>query len=290
MKDVYVSTSAFEFGSLPEVINHALAIGLQHIELGANVHCPPDVENLLLAMREKHDIRFLIHNYFPPPENHFVLNLASPDNDIRKASLDLCRKAIELCARIESPFYSFHAGFCFHARPENLGARQSHLPRFSKQTARPFFMDSLLRLCDHAQKHGMNLAVENNVVTPQNRGSQGDDLYFGAIAEELFEIIDKVDSERLFALLDMGHLNVTARTLGVEPTLFVKLLASKIAALHLSDNDGMVDSHEAIRMDSWFWPLLDFMPPAAPWIIEVRAATLESIQKQVAICRHKVRQ
>ena len=64
-----------------------------------------------------------MHNYFPPPKNPFVLNLASSNNKILNLSLKHICKAIKLTSRIGAKYYSFHAGFLVDPMVDRLGKK-----------------------------------------------------------------------------------------------------------------------------------------------------------------------
>src|SRR5689334_5084396 len=81
--------------------------GIRDIELGAGVTVDRGVD----VLERQSDLRLLVHNYFPPPAQSFVLNLSSPDEDVRGQSVALVESALDLSARLKAPFYSVHGGF-----------------------------------------------------------------------------------------------------------------------------------------------------------------------------------
>ena len=56
-----------------------------------------------------------------------------------------------------------------------------------------------------------------------------------------------------FLLIDVAHLKVSANSLGFDRLKFLKSVYPWIRACHLSDNDGLSDSNESVKEDSWFW-------------------------------------
>ena len=65
--------------------------------------------------------------------------------------------------------------------------------------------------------------------------------------DELVAVLDGVASPALAAMLDTGHVNVTARALGDDPTAcfaaHVERLSARLQHLHIDDNRGDLDTH-----------------------------------------------
>ena len=61
----------------------------------------------------------------------------------------------------------------------------------------------------------------------------------------------RVGGRSLGVLLDTGHLNVTASTLGFDRLELVDAVAGRVGAFHLHDNDGAVDEHRPVEEGSW---------------------------------------
>lgn len=284
--EAYISTGAFRFSELREIIAFSVARGIDHIELSSGVTYR---QNLLDPVRETNQkqITYLIHNYFPPVENPFVLNLASPDPDTRKRSLDLCEAAIELTAQLEAPFYSVHSGFTFDIRPGLLGKPESqrdiplnaHIPY---EQAYTIFVKSVLNLTKFAKSKGVRLLIENNVVSPIYAREHNRNTLLMATADEIVRLMSDVDDPALGVLVDVGHVKVTATVLGFRRERFVEALAPHIGAFHLSDNDGQTDQNLPFSEDTWFCPLLtDF--PHVPVVIEAYNLTWRQIQEQFQV-------
>ena len=111
---IYVSTSCLKNPTnVSKVLDEYQKGDIENVELGS-VHSSFDIRIL-----KKYDFNFLIHNYFPPPKNPFNLNLSSQNSVIRLKSIQLAKNAIDLCRKINSPIYTFHAGFT--TDPKKLG-------------------------------------------------------------------------------------------------------------------------------------------------------------------------
>jgi len=246
----FVSTACIPIReSLMSRISSYRQCGLDAIELGASV----SVNEEDLAQIAEVQCNFLVHNYFPPPQDPFVLNLASRDDDIRQRSLELVFKALDLTAQLGAPFYSVHAGFI--TDPTSFGTTSFVFPMpissSEKQAAVTRFKASLEKVLSRAQELGLQVLVENNVCTEDLRGK----LLFQT-ADEILRMFDSLSSSNLGLLLDTGHLNVTAHTFGFDRMRFVDCVAPYVRAFHISDNGGVEDAGEPVREGSWVLDVL----------------------------------
>lgn len=277
----YFSTGAFAALNLREIVSISLEHGI-NVELGSEVAYEP---GMLEEVRQaKSKVSFLVHNYFPPQTQAFVLNLASDDMVIHQKSVEMCRKAIDICVEIGSPFYSVHAGFAFHITPGMLGnpVAQSTLDttlQFPREKAYNNFVGTVRDLSNYARRKNIQLLIENNVVTGEllKQGEQSP-LLLGDIWE-ISRFFADVDDLNVRLLLDAGHAKVTATALGVRPERFFDVLAPYIRALHLSENDGMRDKHARFNAKAWFSPFLkDYRK--LPMVIEVHSLSMDEILEQ----------
>ena len=62
-----------------------------------------------------------MHNYFPPPEIDFVINIASLNTEIYEKSINQCIKAINLSKKLGASAYSIHAGFLIDPGVKEIG-------------------------------------------------------------------------------------------------------------------------------------------------------------------------
>lgn len=188
----------------------------------------------------------LFHNYFPPPEEAFVLNVASPDPSNAQHSMAFIRDAVKLSSSAGAAWYSFHAGFC--AEPSGRDAYGFRFPSVSAKdhAAGLKRQDEVLkRLSDELSKSGMGLLVENNVCIQANR-----DVVLLADPEEIKCFFQRNGFlPNLGMLFDTGHWMVSAKTLGFDPRE-AEVLMPYIKGFHLHDNDGMNDQHRPMDMRS----------------------------------------
>lgn len=257
MKDrLYVSTNAFQTRHLNSIIDVCKENGFTNLELSACNYFDKTLYDSLIELRREGGFRFLVHHYFPPPGEPFVLNLASNDTYLLELSRQHCRDAIDLSADLGAPFFSVHAGHCYDVRPEQLGKKMAKFDVFPMEEAYDIMIESIQLLADYASKRHIAIAIENHVLTPSFLVNGKNSLLFAVTAEELLGVISNVDRRNVAVLIDVGHLKVSAMTLGFPPEKFLQTLAPFTVAVHLSDNNGSFDEHKKVRKDSWFWDIL----------------------------------
>jgi len=126
---VYLSTTFAPTDTpITPVLERLREQGINAVELGST-HCPePDLASKLIVL----GMSYLVHNYFPPPLERFVANIASSDPDIRKRSLDHGKMSMSFCAEIGAHLYTFHPGFVTDPQGESRGG-QNYDFRFTAQ-------------------------------------------------------------------------------------------------------------------------------------------------------------
>lgn len=169
-----------------------------------------------MARRHAGDFNFLVHNYFPAPAEPFVLNLASVEKDSLEKSLAHCRRAIELTAELGAPFYAAHAGFATSVSVEHLGRPFDDTKTVPRDTAYKIFRQSVTELLAHADKYGVAFYVENNAVAPFNAPDGRNNMLLLSDPDELVEFYNDINDPNFGYLVDVGHINVSAKTLGFD--------------------------------------------------------------------------
>ena len=71
----------------------------------------------LKELKDQFNLNYLLHNYFPPPRDHFVANIASLDQEIYQRTLDHYLQAIDLSKALESRKFGLHAGYLIDFQP-----------------------------------------------------------------------------------------------------------------------------------------------------------------------------
>lgn len=281
---IFVSTSC-----LPGVETIASRVhlyqshGLNAIELGAGISADEDS----LCQVAEMDCRLLVHNYFPPPLDSFVLNLASKDAKIREKSISFVSEAISLVIRLNAQFYSVHAGFI--TDPTSFGLTSFFFPSPASpdeaQYAFGRFTASLNAVLDSAQRQGVDILIENNICSQEMRGK-----LLLQTAEEFQELFRSVQAPHLGMLLDTGHLNVSAHTFGFDRMTFVEEVIPYVRAIHIHDNDGISDTHKPVQSGSWVLDVLQRTEfSSLPIIIEAKFETVTNLCRHVDWLRRELR-
>lgn len=148
------------------------------------------------------------------------MNIASLNEVIRRASIEEIKNSMDLASKIDASVVVVHPGqIAFLARKfEQKGIENS--------------LNSLKECSEHADELGINMCVEN---MPDMEG-----LLFKDI-KDLNELVQKIEASMT---LDVGH----AHNMGYSVQEMLKY--GNIGHIHLSDNDGSFDNHDAVGSET----------------------------------------
>ena len=283
---IFVCSGAFsKAATVADVIYFSQKLKIKNIELSSGLRCDLESEKLLLDSK---DSNFLIHNYFPAPDVPFVLNLAAENIEDLKQSLEHCRRAIELCARIGSPIFSVHSGFAVSVHPSDLGSPDRWRARMRESevdmtAARTRFIESVRQIADYGATLGVDILVENNVVAPEVVEAGYEHGLLNSEGEEIAEFFSALDRQNVGLLVDVGHVKVTSSSIKFQPEIFMETVKPFIRGVHLSDNDGRSDSNGKFSDDAWFWRHIIGNETIEFVVIEAYRLSSEEILSQIEI-------
>lgn len=278
---LYVSTLAFLGQPLPELLEVADQEGYA-LEFSSALPYRSDNEHLFLEYPHPK----LAHNYFPPPQRPFVLNLASEVDSIRRRSIEHCQRGLRLSQQAGSPFFSAHAGFCIDPQPEELGKQLRQTEQvIERKKCWSLFIESLQAVLRTAEALNVDFYIENNVTAGMNLNVHGQNPLLASHIEELVSLTAEVDHARFGLLLDTAHLKVSGRTLGFAPEKWLQTAGPYIKAIHHSDNNGLFDSNEALGPDYWFLEYLRAFSNI-PQVLEVKKLEPQAINRQIDLLNH----
>ena len=244
---IYISSACFKAKTIKESVAAIAKKRFKNIELSGGTKYYTDYENDLLRLQGKYDLNYQVHNYFPPPEEHFVLNLASLDNVIREQSIQLCRNAIKLSKKLGGKRYGVHAGFLIDFKPKEAGAKINHRKLADRNEALARFTDAWKEIGDEADGD-VTLYVENNVFSSTNAETfSGNNLFLLSDYQGYLELKEQVNFN---LLLDLAHLKVSANSLKLDFVSEARKLLPLTNYVHLSDNDGFHDQNKELKYDS----------------------------------------
>ncbi len=251
---LYITSLCSKKERIDEAIKELAQLGFKNIELTGKTKFYSGIKKDLFDLKNKYQLNFLIHNYFPPQADEFVLNLASEDAALKEKTLTLIKEAVGLLREFEVELYSIHPGFRKDLSPKlQDGFFANKTETF---TRRENFYQMLDFVVKEIVPEGFRIAVEN--LCPK----ASTDLYsFVSSPRDIEEFLGFFqDKPNIGILLDFGHLNVTSNYLNFDKAKIAKELFLKykdrIFEVHLSENDGYKDSHNISSIDSWQIELL----------------------------------
>jgi endonuclease IV len=272
---IYASTNCLKNPKdVVKVLSEYETGGIENVELGS-VHSHFDV-NII----KKFNFNFLIHNYFPPPKIPFNFNLASDNEEIRQKSNNLAKNAIDLCCQIDSPIYTFHAGFTVD--PPELGKPLPRNKIMDRKKAISTFTNEVIKIIDYGNSRGIKTAMEPNVVQKFNLIENKNELCLFADFPEISELFQVLKETTLGLLLDLGHTAVTSHWLNFDKDEFVEKCSKKVTAVHVSNNNGLQDQHKSLTKECWQSSKLKKFRKN-PIILETMNLTISKIKENIKL-------
>ena len=243
---IYVSSSCSKEKKIGAAIQELAEHGFQNIELSGGTEYYEGYEDDIFDLKEKYSLSFLIHNYFPPPKENFVLNLASLDDAIFERSLEQLHKAVRLTHLLGADKFGFHAGFYVDIDVNEIGKAVSARHLCDTKQAEERFCKGFNLIKDESK--GIDIYIENNVYSKTNFNTYGLPIpCMLTSAAEYKELQQHIDFK---LLLDVAHLYVSSRSLGFDFNSNLDQMIIETDYVHLSDNDGCHDQNAAFTPDS----------------------------------------
>ena len=271
---IFISTGGQHQKTAAETAMDFYSYGIAGVELSGGAFSATYQTDLLALPQE---LTLQVHNYFPPPANPFVLNLASNDAAIAEQSMHHVRKAMNLSVLLRNPVYSFHAGFRINPHVSDLGRELGRYSLINRDIALELFGELVATLAEEARREGVILLIENNVLNLANLETYGEDPLLLTHPDEIDGFMARMPSN-VGLLLDVAHLKVSANSLEFDLIHAHETLKKWIRGYHLSDNDGTADSNEHVHSDSWFWKVL--MPDLDYYSLEVYQTPIYGLVEQ----------
>ena len=280
---VYVSTGYFKNLNGTQMIKKFSSNGIFQLELSGGKFSQ-NIEANLIKLSKKYDLR--IHNYFPPHNEGFVINLASTNKNILNKSIKHIISAINLAKKMKSKFYSFHAGFRIDPNLKYLGKEFLKTKITKRSTALKRFKKSVIFLEKIAKKKGIQLFIENNVITKKNIETFNTNPLLLTNPKEIVDFFKDMPKS-VGLLLDVGHLKVSSLTEGFSLSDSMEKLNKYITGYHLSDNNGLTDSNDSFSSKSWFFQYLK--KNLNYYTIEVYNKSFKELKRQKKIIEYNLK-
>ena len=250
---IYISSSCIKTNKIKTSVQTLTENGFTNIELSGGTTPYPELETDLLKLQDQYNINYLCHNYFPPPEVPFVLNLASLDEEIYQMSLNHLKKSILLSHKLGAKKFGFHAGFLINIPLNQIGNSINNQRLFNRAKAISQFKKGVSELLLIANKCGVELYIENNVLSQRNYTN------FNATDPFLFTSSTTLNELLLTGvkpLIDFAHLKVSCNVLGLNLGSELNNLIIKTDYIHISENNGFIDQNKGIKASSDLFKLL----------------------------------
>jgi sugar phosphate isomerase/epimerase len=276
---MYVSTSCLKpvSGRYHEDLCYVLKVyselGFGGVELGAAHKRASSLKAVL-----DYDFDYTVHNIFPPPKEGIMLNFASTTH-IREESVAIAKETLEWCRRLDASIYTTHAGFLADIKP---GLKQLS-PFISVEEALSNMINSIREVCDSAEQMGIRVALEN--MAPES------EILHHFSAADLRKVLDEVKSKQLGLLIDLGHLGLAGRYLGVDPAREIRELSGHIVAFHVNEVVGP-DHHMPLRDTTIFrrFGVSRELLGRTSAILEVHNMDREQVKKNAELLRQSMGQ
>lgn len=250
---IFVSTSCVKHKYIKNSVEELAENGFQNIELSGGTKYYKSFEKDLIDLKNRYGLTYRCHNYFPPPKQPFVLNLASLNEDTFENSFNHLKDAIALSERLGAQKFGFHAGFFIDIKIKEIGKKLTKDNLFNKEKAINRFCAAYSDLEKNIGKN-ISLYIENNVFSKTNSRTYEKENPFMLTNYKDFKMLKEIIDFNL--LLDVAHLKVSSKTLGLDWLNEFKNMIDVSDYIHVSDNDGYHDTNNQLFQSSSMLNLL----------------------------------
>ena len=173
-----------------------------------------------------------------------MLNLGTENTYLNKKSVDNCLKAIDLCNQLKIKKFSVHAPFLVNFKTSEAGKKIKERKISNKSKILKIFKKNFTLLKKYID-NDVKLYVENNVLSKENF------INFGKknpLMLTSFKDFDDMRQELNFKpLLDVGHLKVSSKTLGLNFKEEFDNFSKYTDFIQVSDNNGLKDQNYKLK-------------------------------------------
>lgn len=252
---VYVSSSCIKKNKIAEVIQLLSQNGITNIELSGGTDHYDEIENDLKMLKQRYQLTYACHAYFPPPKAPFVVNLAACNDEIYRSSIAHYDECIAFLKRIGCSVLSVHAGFLTEIGMDEIGGKLKGITIYDEREAYDRFYYAYEKISKRCREENIKLYLENNVLSLENYEGFGGHNYF--MMTDYKSIMRMKELINFNLLLDLGHLHVSTHTLGLDFEKECRRLKEYVRWLHISENAGICDEHKPLQKNSAIWKQLN---------------------------------
>lgn len=277
---IFASTTYL--GGYPSNLGAALdglaGLGLDGIELGSTHSWQSDMAPLVAT---KAPGELLVHNYFPPARDDLIINLASADEQHRRASIDHAKGCIAFAEQVGARLYTVHPGFLCQPTTGGHRGKDAGYDFTFKADRTPFerafdlMTESLEELSEAAGATSVRLAIETGgSLTSLN-------VLLMETPEEYRRLFDRLGGG-VGLNFNLAHSRLASAAHGFDLGEFIREFRDRFSALEISHYDGRRDEHRPLVQSSWVFDWLPMLPDV-PWILEFRDATPAAIADSITL-------
>ena len=235
--------------------------------------------NNLFEIISKPNLKYKFHNYFPVPQDPFVLNLGSLNEEIRRKSINYVKRNLFLSSKLNLEYYSCHAGFLIDPNPEELGCQfdLSLINESTYEKSMYLFKKSIEELIKFSKKYDIKLLIENNVV-PSNNISNGVPVALLTNVKEIISFFEEFKNS-VGLLFDTAHYKVNCISMNLDLS-DAKLLSEFCEVVHHSEPEKENDINLPFQDDYWFMDYIHLFDNC-DHVLEFKNVTNKELKKAI---------
>ncbi|NJE05450.1 sugar phosphate isomerase/epimerase [Thermococcus sp. M36] len=250
-----LSMTAYGEGSLKGFerwVERAKRLGFDFIEVVSEWphYLTGETVNSFREVADSYGMKITVHAPFSD------INIASFNDRIRRASLEIIRETVRLAAELDAVSVTVHPGHC---SPVSIRNRERYLDIHRR---------SLRRVAEWGVEYGVAVGVENMPRFP---------ILDAQTAGRLLELVDGLEVGVTF---DLGHLN----TAGGGFDGFLRMFRDRIVHVHLHDNSGAADEHLALGEGTVPWG--EVLPKLSGVAMALEVRSVESARKSLEFLKN----
>ena len=255
---VYVSTTYFGDGSqVQDALRDLEKLKIKNIELGSNHTSIKKNKQSFSANKQsfsankldlKKNTKYIVHNYFPPEEKDFILNIASTRSQIKEKSVKFIKNTIIWCQKNNIKYYTIHPGFFAEAiSPPGLrGKKRNFDLKFSKNSIKGKKRQNVIEEAIKVIKHLYDFTGNRIQLLIENQGSKtsGNFTLFDSFPE--LTALKKSVGRNLKFNFNLAHATLSGINIKNEKTF--QFIYENSPFFEVSEIQGIYDSHLPLRL------------------------------------------